>query len=333
MSYSPKAGARRRVGRVLAGLSLGVLLAGTAMVSAAADFPDKPVRLMVGMAPGGSNDTVARMVAAELSKRWPQPVIVENKPGANSTIATGELKRATPDGYTLMLVISSHVTNTLLYPNLSYTLRDFAPVSLIADTPFVLVANPKFGPDNVHDLIALAKTQQKGIDFGTPGQGSTQHISLELLDQMAGIRMNHIPYKGGAPAQTDVIGGLIPLIFATPTQSLPFIKDHKLKALGVTSAQRLPQLPNVPTLAESGVPGYEANVWFGIIAPAGTPPQTIAFLHREISRVLQEPGVRQRLTELGLTPLDESPVQFQQLIDTEKTKWTKVIQDANIKFE
>ncbi len=333
MSHTILAGARRRAGTLLAALAALTSVASMPPTAVAAGFPDKPVKLVVGMAPGGSNDTVARMVAAELTKRWPQPVIVENKPGANSTIATGEVKRAAPDGYTLMLVISSHVTNTLLYPNLTYTLKDFAPVSLIADTPFVLVANPKFAPNNVHDLIALAKSQQKGIDFGTPGQGSTQHISLELLDQMAGIRMNHIPYKGGAPAQTDLIGGLIPLIFATPTQSLPFIKDHKLKAIAVTSTQRLPQLPDVPTVAESGVPGYEANVWFGIIAPAATPPQTVAFLHTEISRVLQEPVIRQRLVELGLTPLDESPAQFQQLIDTEKTKWTKVIQDANIKFE
>jgi len=197
----------------------------------------------------------------------------------------------------------------------------------------VLVANPKFGPNNPRDLISLAKTKERGIDFGTPGQGSTQHISLELLDQMAGIKMNHIPYKGGAPAQTDVIGGLIPLIFATPTQSLPFIKQNKLKALAVTSKERLPQLPDVPTLAEAGVPGYEANVWFGIIAPAGTPPQVVEYLHKEISRVVQSREMQTRLTELGLTPLDESPAQFQQLIDSEKDKWADVIKQSNIKFD
>jgi tripartite-type tricarboxylate transporter receptor subunit TctC len=323
----------KRLARTLSGACLSAVLAMAAAPAAAAEFPSKPVRLMVGMAPGGSNDTVARLVAAELSKSWPQPMIVENKPGANSTIATGELKRSAPDGYTLMLVISSHVTNTLLYPSLSYTLADFAPVSLIADTPFVLVANPKFGPDTPKDLIALAKSKESGIDFGTPGQGSTQHIALELLDQMAGTKMNHIPYKGGAPAQTDVIGGLIPLIFATPTQSLPFIKQHKLKALAVTSRDRLPQLPDVPTLAESGVPGYEANVWFGIIAPAGTPPKVLDYLHAEISRVLQTPEIQGRLNEMGLTSLDGSPAQFQTLIDSEKTKWARVIQQSHIKFD
>ncbi len=323
----------KRLARTLSGACLSAALAIAAAPAAAADFPSKPVRLMVGMAPGGSNDTVARLVAAELSKSWPQPMIVENKPGANSTIATGELKRSAPDGYTLMLVISSHVTNTLLYPNLNYTLADFSPVSLIADTPFVLVANPKFGPGTPKDLIALAKSKERGIDFGTPGQGSTQHIALELLDQMADIKMNHIPYKGGAPAQTDVIGGLIPLIFATPTQSLPFIKQHKLKALAVTSRERLPQLPDVPTLAEAGVPGYEANVWFGIIAPAGTPPKVVDYLHAEISRVLQTPDMQSRLSELGLTSLDESPAQFQALIDSEKTKWARVIEQSHIKFD
>ncbi|ARP91748.1 hypothetical protein CAL14_16835 [Bordetella genomosp. 9] len=325
--------AMKRIATALAGACLTAALGIFAGPATADDYPARPVRLIVGMAPGGSNDTVARLVAAELSKRWPQPMIVENKPGANSTIATSELKRATPDGYTLMLVISSHVTNTLLYPNLNYTLADFAPVSLIADTPFVLVANPKFAPNNARDLISMAKARQGGIDFGTPGQGSTQHIALELFDQMAGIRMNHIPYKGGAPAQTDVIAGQIPLIFATPTQSLPFIKQHKLKALGVTSKERLPQLPDVPTLDQSGVPGYEANVWFGIIAPAGTPAQTVDYLNKQISGVIQSPEIKAKLNELGLNLLDQPPARFQQLIDSEKAKWARVISQSNIKFD
>ena len=302
-----------------------------APLAGAQDFPKKPIRLVVGMAPGGSNDTVARMIGTELSKTLPQPVIVENKPGANSTIATAELKRSAPDGHTLMIVISSHVTNTFLYPGLSYTLNDFAPVSLIADTPFVLVANPKFAPNNAKELIATAKAGK--IDFGTPGSGSTQHISMELMNQMAGISMNHIPYKGGAPAQQDLLAGQIPLIFATPTQSLPFIKDHKLKPLAVTSTKRLDLLPDVPTLAESGVPGYDANVWFGIIAPAGTPPAVVSFLNGEISKVIKKPEFQKRLTELGLAPIDGSPAQFQKLIDQEKVKWAEVIKKSNLKLD
>ena len=306
-------------------------LCAVAPFAGAQDYPKKPVRLIVGMAPGGSNDTVARIIGTELSKTMPQPVVVENKPGANSTIATGELKRAPADGHTLMLVISSHVTNTFLFPSLSYTLADFAPVSLIAETPFVLVANTKFAPNNVRELVAAAKGSK--IDFGTPGSGSTQHISMELMNQMAGIDMNHIPYKGGAPAQQDLLAGQIPLIFATPTQSLPFIKEQKLKPLAVTSSKRLDLLPDVPTLAESGIPGYEANVWFGIIAPAGTPAPVVAFLNSEISRIIKKPEIQKRLAELGLTPIDGSPVQFQKVIDQEKGKWGEVIKKSNLKLD
>jgi len=306
-------------------------LCAVAPFAGAQDYPKKPVRLIVGMAPGGSNDTVARIIGTELSKTLPQPVVVENKPGANSTIATGELKRAPADGHTLMLVISSHVTNTFLFPSLSYTLADFAPVSLIAETPFVLVANTKFAPNNVRELVAAAKGSK--IDFGTPGSGSTQHISMELMNQMAGIDMNHIPYKGGAPAQQDLLAGQIPLIFATPTQSLPFIKEHKLKPLAVTSSKRLDLLPDVPTLAESGIPGYEANVWFGIIAPAGTPAPVVAFLNSEISRIIKKPEIQKRLAELGLTPIDGSPLQFQKVIDQEKGKWGEVIKKSNLKLD
>jgi tripartite-type tricarboxylate transporter receptor subunit TctC len=321
------------VKRFLRSTRLALLAAAcvVAPLAGAQDFPKKPIRLVVGMAPGGSNDTVARMIGTELSKTLPQPVIVDNKPGANSTIATAEVKRAPADGYTLMLVISSHVTNSFLYHGLSYNLNDFVPVSLIAETPFVLVANPKFAPNTVKEVIATAKTGK--IDFGTPGLGSTQHISLELMNQMAGISMKNIPYKGGAPAQQDLLAGQIPLIFATPTQSLPFIKEHKLKPIAVTSTKRLDLLPDVPTLAESGVPGYDANVWFGIIAPAGTPPQVVSFLNSEISRVIKKPEIQKRLTELGLTPIDGSPAQFQKVIDEEKVKWADVIKKSNLKLD
>ena len=314
----------------IAALSLCAL--GTASAFAQ-DYPAKSVRVTVGMAPGGSNDTIARLISAELSERLGQPFVVENKPGANSTIATSELKRSSPDGYNLMLVISSHVTNTLLYPNLNYSLSDFKPVTVIAETPFVLVANPKFKPNNVGELIALAKSRKDPIDFGTPGLGSTQHIAMELMDQMAGIKMNHIPYKGGAPAQTDLIAGVIPLIFATPTQSLPFIRTHQLKPLGVTSSKRISQLPDVPTLDESGLPGYEASVWFGIIAPAATPDDVIKKLNKEITDIVRSEKSSSRLREMGLNPVGSTPEEFQKLLENEKVKWTGVIKQANIKFE
>jgi tripartite-type tricarboxylate transporter receptor subunit TctC len=258
---------------------------------------------------------------------------VENKPGANSTMATAELARAKPDGYNLMLVISSHVTNTMLYPNLHYKLSDFKPVTVIADTPFLLVANPKFPPNNVAEFVRYARSAKSPIDFGTPGAGSTQHIAMELMDQVAGTKMNHIPYKGGAPAQTDLIAGVIPVIFATPTQSLPYVRSGHLKALGVTSQQRLPQLPDVPTLAESGLQGYEANVWFGIVAPAGTPDDVIKVLNKEIVAIIGTEQIKAKLQEMGLNPVGSTPQEFQALLESENDKWSKVIKNANIKLE
>jgi len=297
------------------------------------EYPSKPVRITVGMAPGGSNDTIARLISSELSEKMGKSFVVENKPGANSTIATSELKRSKPDGYQLMLVISSHVTNTMLYPDLNYKLDDFKPVALIAETPFVLVANPNFKPDTLAQFIALAKSGEQRIDFGTPGLGSTQHIAMELMDQMAGIKMNHVPYKGGAPAQTDLLGGVIPVIFATPTQSLPFIQKKQLKAIAVTSKKRLAQLPEVPTFDEAGLPGYDASVWFGIIAPKNTPDAIIQTLNKEINSIVQGDKIRKRLEDLGLTPIGSTTQAFQTLLDQEQKKWRDVIKKANIQFQ
>ncbi len=314
---------------------ISALAAMTALgsVAHAQEYPNRPVSITVGMAPGGSNDTIARLLAAQLQTRLGQPFVVENKPGANSTIATADVKNAAPDGYRLMLVISSHVTNTMLYPKLGYKLEDFKPITVVADTPFLLVANPKFEPNTVGELIAYAKQAQKSVDFGTPGMGSTQHIAMELMDQMAGTTMNHIPYKGGAPAQTDLIGGIIPLIFATPTQSLPYIATGQLKAIGVTSKKRIKQLPDVPTLDESGLPGYESSVWFGVVAPAGTPDDVINKLNKEIVSIINSDEMTKRLEELGLNPVGSTPQEFQTLLDSEKAKWADVIKTANITMQ
>ncbi len=318
--------------RLLHGMAFAVpLLASTG--AQALTYPDKPVRMIVGMEPGGSNDIIARIISSELTTRLGQAFIVENRPGANSTIATNMLKRLPADGSSLMLVISSHVTNTFLYPNLSYSLDDFKPVSVIADTPFVLVANPKFGPNNVAELIALAKSSKNPISFGTPGMGSTQDIAMELMSQLADIKMTQVPYKGGAPAQTDTIAGVIPLIFATPTQSLPALQAHQLKALGVTSKQRISQLPDVPTLDESGLPGYEANVWFGIIAPKDTPDAVVEKLSKEITAIVHSEKVSNQLIGLGLHPVGSTPQAFQTLLDSEKAKWSDVIKKSHLHMQ
>lgn len=323
----------KRILRILPAMAI-LTSAFLATPAQALDYPEKPVRIVVGMAPGGSNDTIARLIGSELQERLKQPFVVENKPGANSTIATAEIARTSPDGYNLMLVISSHVTNTMLYPNLNYKLEDFKPVSIIADTPFVLVANPKFEPNNVEEFIKQARSSEpRTIDFGTPGMGSTQHIAMELMDQVAGTKMNHVPYKGGAPAQMDLIGGVIPVIFATPTQSLPYIKSGQLKALGVTSTERLPQLPDAPTFAESGLDGYDANVWFGIVAPANTPDDVIQLLNKEIVEIVHSDKIKTKLEEMGLNPVGSTPEAFQELLDAENKKWSEVIKSANIKLQ
>jgi tripartite-type tricarboxylate transporter receptor subunit TctC len=323
-----------RYARSLASLALTASALCAAAPAQALDYPEKPVRIVVGMAPGGSNDTIARLIGSALQERLQQPFVVENKPGANSTIATAEVARTRPDGYNLMLVISSHVTNTMLYPKLNYKLEDFKPVTVIAEAPFVLVANPKFPPNNVREFISYAKSRpERTIDFGTPGMGSTQHIAMELMDQVAGTKMNHVPYKGGAPAQADLIGGVIPVIFATPTQSLPYLQSGQLKALGVTSPQRIPQLPVTPTFAESGLKDYEANVWFGIVAPAGTPDEIIRLLNKEIVDLVKNQPIKGKLEEMGLNPIGSTPEEFQALLDSETTKWADVIRKANISLQ
>lgn len=303
-------------------------------LAVAETYPNRPVNLIVGMAPGGANDTIARLIASELQERLGTAFIVENRPGANSTIATAQVARAKPDGHTLMLVISSHVTNTLLYPDLDYELSDFEPVTVIADTPFVLVANRDFEPENVQEFVELAKSMGVGaIDFGTPGMGSTQHIAMELMDLVAGTKMNHVPYRGGAPAQVDLLAGIIPVMFATPTQSLPHIKNGELKPLGVTSNKRIEQLPDTPTFAESGLDGYEADVWFGIVAPKGTPEEIVAFLSGEINGILAQETVQNKLLEMGLNPVGNTPEEFQNLLDQEYKKWSEVIEKANIELQ
>ena len=319
---------------VLKAAAVPVLAASLPQAGAQAAYPSKPITVVVSYPPGGDTDAIARLFADKLSTRLKQPVIVENKPGAGGSVGAGYVARAKPDGYTLLLANVGHAAAGVLYKNLPYDFeRDMTQITTVANVPNVLVVAKNLPVNNVRELLAYAKAHPNDINYGSAGIGTTQHLSAELLKKQTGLPALHVPFKGAAPMMTDLIGGRITFALDSAASAAAQINGGGVKPLAVTSLARTRFLPDVPTLAESGVPGYEANVWFGIIAPAGTPPQTIAFLHKEISRVLQEPGVRQRLTELGLTPLDESPVQFQQLIDTEKTKWTKVIQEANIKFD
>lgn len=308
------------------------LFAATAVVASAQDYPTKPVKMLVGFPPGGGTDITARAVAIELSKSLGQQFLVENKGGANGVIATAELAKAAPDGYTLMMTISSHVTNTLLYPKLSYTLADFQPVSMVATSPFVLIAHPSFPANGIRELVTMAKAAGGKINFASPGAGSTQHLSNELMNAMAGIQMTHIPHKGGAPALTDLLAGQVPLMFMTTVQSLPFLKDRKVKALGVSTAKRSLVLPDVPTIAESGVTGYHSDVWFGVIAPAGTPKAVVDRLHTEIVRIVNTPEFQKNLAAQGAEPVGNTPEQFARIIQTEQAKWSDLVKRNSIKI-
>jgi len=321
-----------RLSASLLGLSLGVVCAVGLLpaVAHADDYPSRPVRVIVGFPPGGGTDVIARKMSAELAKSFGQQFVVDNKGGANGVIGTTELSKAAPDGYTLMVTISSHVTNALLYPQLSYKLKDFQPISLVATSPFVLVANPLFPPNTLPEFIAYAKKNGEKLDFASPGSGSTQHLSMELLKLMADFNATHIPYKGGAPALTDLIAGQVPITFMTTVQSLPFLKDQKIKALAVSTAKRTPVLPDVPTIAESGVPGYESDVWFGFIGPAGMPPAIVKKLADEIARIVHTPEVDKTFAEQGAEPVGSTPEAFGRQIDAEHAKWADVFKRTGI---
>lgn len=309
------------------------IVASTAVVAAAQDYPSKPVKMLVGFPPGGGTDITARAVAVELSKALGQQVVVENKGGANGVIATTELAKAAPDGYTLMMTISSHVTNTLLYPKLSYKLSDFQPVTMVATSPFVLIAHPGFQANNVQELIALAKAPDRKVNFASPGAGSTQHLSNELMNAMAGIQMTHIPYKGGAPALTDLLAGQVPIMFLTTVQSLPFLKEKKVKALAVSTLKRAQVLPDVPTIAEAGVAGYHSDVWFGVIAPAGTPKPIVDRLHAEIARIVKTPEFQKNLAAQGAEPVGNTPEQFAKILSEEQAKWSDLVKRTSITIQ
>lgn len=296
-------------------------------------YPTKPIRLIVGFPPGGGADIIARAVGTELAKSLGQSVVVDNRGGANGVIGTQELAKAAPDGYTLMLTISSHVTNALIYPKQPYdTLKDFAPVSIIATSPFVLVANPALPANNVTELIALAKAKPGAIDYGSPGNGSTQHLFHELMNLNAGIRMTHVAYKGGAPMLNDLLGGIVQVGFTTPLFSQAYLQQNKLKALAVSSKKRIAMLPDVPTIGES-LRGYEADVWYGVIAPAATPKPVIDKLSGEIARIVQSPAMKEKLTQQAAEPVGSTPEAFAAVIGSELQKWRSVITQSGIKAD
>ncbi|WP_455287207.1 tripartite tricarboxylate transporter substrate binding protein [Cupriavidus necator] len=289
-------------------------------------WPSKPIRLVVPYPPGGPTDIVARVVGQKLSDKLGQPLVVENRPGAGGNIGAEAVAKAAPDGFTLLVATTAHAINMTLFSKPGYdTRKDFAPVSLLTRGPLVLVTAPGTPASNVAELIALAKAKPGQVTFASSGNGQSTHLAAELFNSMAGIRMTHVPYKGSAPALTDVMGGQATVMFDTMLSAMPFVRDGKLKALAVTGAARSPAAPDTPTVAQAGLPGYEPSAWNALLAPAGTPPVVLNTLSAALKAVLDDPDVRARFATQGFAAEWTAPPATAQFLGQEIDKWAKVV--------
>jgi tripartite-type tricarboxylate transporter receptor subunit TctC len=302
-------------------------------VVAAEPYPVKPIRMIVGFAPGGGTDLTARPVAQKLSELLGQQVIVENRPGAAGNVATEQVAKSAPDGYTLLMgTIAALAINPSLYGNLRFDPEtDLAPVIQVVDATNVLVLHPSVPAGSVKELIALAK--EKSLLAGSSGIGATGHLAIELFNLMAGVKLVHVPYKGGGPAMGDLVGGQVNLIFATTASAIPHLKSGRIKGIAVTTAKRSALLPDVPTISESGLAGFDANNWYGLVVPAKTPRAIIDQLNAEVTKVLAMPDVKTTLFNQGLDPAPGTPEQFGAYIKSERAKWAKVIKESGAKPE
>ncbi|MDO8278642.1 MAG: tripartite tricarboxylate transporter substrate binding protein [Burkholderiaceae bacterium] len=314
---------------------LGALaLASAAAWSQAGPYPAKPVRLIVGYPAGGASDVAARIVAQKLGERMGQPVVVENRPGSAGNVGADAVAKAAPDGYTLLLGTISLSVNPSLYPKMSYDpLRDLSAVSMISSTPFLLVVNPKTPYNATKDLLDAARAKPGDINYATAGNGSGSHLFTELLASTAGIRLTHVPYKGAAPAMNDVLGNQVGVTFDNIITTLPLVKSGKLRALAVSTRQRSKVAPDIPTLHESGVAGFDATAWFGLFAPIGTPREVITRLNREVGEAIKDPVVNDKLLQLGAEPTGGSPESFDAFFKGEVAKWARVVRSARIQID
>ncbi len=316
------------------GAAAGALFAFVASTALAQNYPTKPIRFLVGFVPGGSVDILARDLAAPLTSAFGQSVIIDNRGGAAGMLAAEATAKAVPDGHTILMAIPNHVIAPSVYAKIPYdAIGDFAPVSLVASSPFMLLANLGVPAANLKEFIALVKSKPGQLNYATPGQGSIQHLSNELLNRMAGIQMVHVPYKGGVPALIDTIAGAAAVTFITTVQGLPQLKAGKVKTFGVTSNKRAAVLPDVPTLAEAGLPGFESVVWFGVLAPAKTPKNVVAKLNGEITRILSTEKMRDRIIQQGGDPLAGTAEELGKLMREDLKKWNAVAKQAGIKPE
>ena len=310
------------------------LLACCIDIASAQTYPRQSIRMVVPFPAGGGIDTVARIFSPKLSENLGQPIVIDNRSGAGGTVGTEMVAKAAPDGHTLLATFASHSVNALLYSHLNYdTVKDFAPITLLATVPNILIVNPSLPVKNVKDLIALATKQPGKILYASVGSGTPAHLSAELFNMMAGTTMTHVAYKGAAPSIVALISGETQLTFTTVLIALPHVKSGKLRAIGVASLKRARVMPDVPTIDESGLPTYESNAWYGLLAPAKTPPPVIDLLHRETVKVLQLPAVRDNFLNQGAEPVGNMPGEFAAIITAEIEKWRKVVQATGAKAD
>ena len=315
----------------------GIVMLSAALPGAAhaQNYPTRPIRIMVAYTPAGTTDILARLIGQKMTETWGQPVIVENRPGANGNIGTELAARATPDGYSiLMATAATHSINNTLYPKLTWdAVKDFAPVSLVALVPNIMVVNPSVPVKSVKELVAHARANPGKLAHGSPGYGSTAHLSMELFKSLTGITMTHVPYKGSAGVLADVMAGQIALTMDNIPVYLPQVRAGKIRALAMSSAKRAASAPDIPTMAEAGVAGLEAVSWFGLVAPAATPKPIVEKLSVETARILRLADVNKRISELGAEPVGGTPQEYAAFIEAEIVKWRKVIKDAGVRLE
>ena len=322
----------RRWTGMLAAVAASMAASGVAF--AQTTYPSRPVHLLVPFPPGGAVDIVARTLSDELSRRWGQQIVVENRPGAGGTIAAAALAKAAPDGYTLILAASGHAIVSFLYPDLPYDpLRDFTPLSLVGSSPNMMLVREDSPYRSIADVLTAARERPGQLSYGYAGNGTSPHLAGELLKYMTKVAITPVPYRGGAPVLNDLLGGHIPLSFNNIPESIGFVQAGKLRPLGVTTAKRSPVLPDVPTIAESGLAGYDTGVWWGFLAPAGLPAAIRARLAKDCAEVVQIASVRERLLKIGAEPVGSSADEFDKLIRADNAKWGPVIKAAAIKGE
>ena len=325
----------KNLAATLAGLALSALAAhGVLAQNRPADYPNKPIRYIVPWPPGGGSDVLARFVAQELSKAIGHPIIVDNRAGASGNIGADMAAKSPPDGYTILGAYSgTHVINPSIFSSVPFTERDFDPVILLVSVPMMVVTHPSLPVKSIQDLINYAKANPGKLNYGSSGSGAYNHLAGELFNKMAGTKITHVPFKGGGPAATALLGGQIELMFTDPTAHISNVKAGKLRAIGVTSSVPAVTMPGLPPIAESGVPGYDITSWNGILAPAGTPKPIVAFLNKELNDILARAEVRQRLIDTGYVPVGGSAEKFGEHIRAEIRKWGPVIKELAIKVD